>query len=392
MPSESEVPAPSVLVALLVYNGREFVPRTIQSAARLKGECKLDVLVLDDCSPEAGWSDELRELCTSSGVGYYRSPRNLGIPRNMNLGLLRCLSAGYDYVLILNSDTILPKSLVDVLVGVVEANENVGSVTAWSNSVSIYSLPNEDPDTLLSNQDVVDWLSDCLGGEFGPQGVVIPAAVGFCMLIPARVIREVGLFDPVFGRGYCEELDWCLRSQARGYKNLLAPNTFVYHMGSATTRTAGLLARGETTVAAHEKIIDWRYPLFRQQVAAFGSADIRDRMITAGCRRIVLSAAREIGYEISASSLNRSSGSPFVHFSLLPDASVPAVTGRYRGFVADFPLPPGDPIIKAFETLVGDPPRRIGIHDPGEAAARLRAEANERRLPLLDPPTYPGRI
>lgn len=109
---------PRVLVAMIVYNGRDFVPRALTSAARLpaSSRCQVDVLVLDDASPDEGWSDECAELCTDLGIQYYCTPRNVGIPRNMNLSLLRAESAGYDYVVVLNSDVIVPINMVDQLV------------------------------------------------------------------------------------------------------------------------------------------------------------------------------------------------------------------------------------------------------------------------------------
>jgi hypothetical protein len=351
------------------------------------------VLVLDDCSPEEGWSEELAELCGSIGVQYYRSPRNLGIPRNMNLGLLRGLSAGYDHVVILNSDVVLPQNLVDVLVAVARANDRVASVTAWSNNCSIYSLPNDDPDRFLSNQEDVDWISEVLGGEFGPAGVEIPAAVGFCMLMPVEAVRTVGLFDPVFGRGYCEELDWCLRAKAAGLRNLLAPNTFVYHMGSGSTRIAGLLAGGETTVAAHEKIIDWRYPLFRQQVAAFLSSDIPERMFRAGLRRLVVAAARELGYDIRLTSLPPPPDDQRgVHFVIRPDGIRSLLTGHTRGFSARIELDGGGRILEQLEALAGRPPSETTIRSVGPRAVELESEATAAKLPVSWQTPYPEQI
>ena len=45
--------------------------------------------------------------------------------------------------------------------------------------------------------------------------------------------------DPVFGRGYSEEIDWCLRSHTMGYHSVLAPSCFVYHAGSGITEGGG---------------------------------------------------------------------------------------------------------------------------------------------------------
>ena len=102
----SERRRPRLLLAVLVYNGQAFVPACLESVARLRDRSRtvdVDALVLDDASPEPGWSGELESLCEHLGLGYYCSPRNLGIPRNMNLALLRSLRAGHDYVLITNS-------------------------------------------------------------------------------------------------------------------------------------------------------------------------------------------------------------------------------------------------------------------------------------------------
>ncbi|MFC7926627.1 glycosyltransferase family 2 protein [Microbacterium laevaniformans] len=75
----------------------------------------LDVLVLDDASPEPGFGDYLAELSERTGATYYRTPRNLGIPRNVNLGLATAQKLEYDYVVISNSDVIYSKNSVSVL-------------------------------------------------------------------------------------------------------------------------------------------------------------------------------------------------------------------------------------------------------------------------------------
>lgn len=381
-------------MAILVYNGRAFVPKCIESAVRTRGGAHdVDVVMLDDCSPDPGWSEELRRLCDEAEVGYYRSPRNLGIPRNMNLGLLRAVSGGYDYVVILNSDVVLPRLLVDVLVGVADANEAVGSVTAWSNNVSIYSLPNRDPARFLSRIEAVDFVSDALGGEFGPGGVEIPAAVGFCMLIPTAAIRRVGLFDPVFGRGYCEELDWCLRAKSLGLRNILAPNAFAYHMGNASTRDAGLLPSDCSTIVANERIIDWRYPLFRSQVEAFVASDIPDQMVRDGLRRVVLCAARQWGYDVEASWIEPAGDADnSVRFVVEPDAAALRLVGHSNGFVATFPVDPDKGVLGTVEHAVGLPPRTVSIRDRGRTAAQLLADAQSEDLPILEGVGYPTRV
>ena len=139
-----------LLLAITVYNGRTVVPACLRSAAALRPtKADMDVLVLDDCSPDPGFSGEIRALCGTLGFQYYRSPRNLGIPRNVNLGLMRARDANYDFVIIANSDVLFAANLPDTLIETAATDPTIGSVTAWSNNVSIFSLPNEDPDLYL---------------------------------------------------------------------------------------------------------------------------------------------------------------------------------------------------------------------------------------------------
>ena len=51
-------------------------------------------------------------------------------------------------------------------------------------------------------------------------------------------LGHCGEFDEAtFGRGYCEETDWCLRAAARDWRSVLVPNLFVYHVHGGTFAT-----------------------------------------------------------------------------------------------------------------------------------------------------------
>jgi GT2 family glycosyltransferase len=365
---------PRILMCITVYNGRAFVRRTLESAKAVDTTtAEVDVLVLDDCSPEPGWSDELAGICAELAVEYYRTPRNLGIPRNVNLGLLAAVNRNYDYVMICNSDVLFPSNLIEGLLACVDENENVGSVTAWSNNVSLYSIPNSDPDQYLSNQGVVDWVSASLAGNYRGAVMDIPAGISFCILIPTAVVREVGLMDPVFNRGYCEETDWTLRSQIAGYRICLAPGVFVYHEGGGTNRDAGLVAEGETTVPQNERIIDLRYPHFRRQVEAFVSSGILQQAHTDAALQIAKDAGHQFGYDIEVGWLPRD---PFegtrAKCVIAPDGKPDVLVGAL-GFAESLkvePIETGIEVRKFFDRE----PDAVNLYDRGVMATRFRDE------------------
>ena len=259
------------------------------------GPHDVDVLILDDASPKPGWSERCQALTERLGFGYYRTPRNLGIPRNMNLGMLRAVDGGYDAVILLNSDTVVPHNLVPTLVRPLVEDPSISSTTAWSNDVSIYSLPNDRPDQLGADPELISWISEQTAAEFEGQTIPVPAGVGFCMALSTNAIKRVGLMDPVFGRGYSEEVDWCLRSHIEGFTSALAPACFVYHAGSGINRAEGLIGLGDHIVHSHQAIIDERYPLYRSQLIAFVASSIPGGMQERGLRHIILSAARALG-------------------------------------------------------------------------------------------------
>jgi GT2 family glycosyltransferase len=380
-----------VLLAILVYNGREFVPACLHSAAGARiGHRDVDVVVLDDCSPDQDWSEELQGLCEALDFAYYRSPRNLGIPRNMNLALSLAQAREYDYVLLVNSDVVLPLNLIGSMIRVVETNPKIGSVTAWSNSASAFSLPNADTTGLLRRQDVVDWISVELEAEFGPFALDVPTGVGFCMLLPVPVVADVGLFDPMYGRGYCEEVDWCLRSRALGYRAAVAPSTFVYHLGSASTSGAGMLAAKETTVQEHERIIDLRYPAYRDDLQAFFDAGVLPQLIHRAVLRIVFRAASRLGYDVKSSSVPVGPPGERVQVVAEPDGRSGIIRVQWCGFEMPVTVV-GDSVVQTMHDIFGGVPQHVTVSDRGAWADQMTA-AWSATVPFEDRYRYPLRV
>ncbi|HJR74932.1 MAG TPA: glycosyltransferase family 2 protein [Luteimonas sp.] len=384
------MPKPRILHCITVYNGRAFVPQAIESALRMEqDDAQIDVLVLDDASPEPGWSEELAAFCKERDVRYYRTPRNLGIPRNVNLGLLTAVKHGYDYVVISNSDVIYPASLMGSMLRAA-AHKKVGSVTAWSNNVSVYSLPNGDPNEFLSDQGVVDWVHACLAGQFGDAAMDIPAGISFCILIPVEVVKDVGLMDPCFGRGYCEETDWSLRSLAAGYRICLAPGTFVFHHGRGSNVDAGIVSPNATTVPGNEAIIDMRYPQFRDQVNAFVNSGILQKAHEDAVSHIIKSAASQYGYTIEVGWIPRQTRDElYARVLASPDGFSPTVEAVFRGFRMQVPVSPKQ-MGRSIRDFFGRDPQAVNLLDRGLIAEKMRGEFDGGIVKNLR--NYPTRI
>ncbi|GIR70758.1 MAG: hypothetical protein CM15mP74_20090 [Halieaceae bacterium] len=69
--------------------------------------------------------------------------------------------------------------------------------------------------------------------------------------------HEVGGFDERFGRGYGEEVEFCMATAANGWRHLLACDVFVYHAGGTSFGY-----ESEQLKVEAQQIIDDRYPQF----------------------------------------------------------------------------------------------------------------------------------
>lgn len=89
------------------------------------------------------------------------------------------------------------------------------------------------------------------------------------MWISRDCLATTGLFDEVaFGKGYGEEVDFCMRASRAGFRHWLCGDAFVYHAGEVSFGTSGVDRRVEA-----QRIVDERYPEFQPAVRAFVTRD-----------------------------------------------------------------------------------------------------------------------
>jgi GT2 family glycosyltransferase len=377
------------LLGVLVYNGRGVVRRCLESLAPLVGRA-VDVVVFDDCSPSPGWSADVEAMCDELGIGYYRSPRNLGIPRNMNLVMKLALDRGHDVATLVNSDVVVPHNLVQVADEILDADPMVASITPWSNNVSAFSLPMASAHPTIASPHFVDEFSAALHRTFGSTTAPIPTGVGYCLMMPTDVIRDTGLMDPIFGRGYCEEVDWCQRARRRGRHHVLGLGSFVYHEGSVTNREEGLLNFGATTVSEHELIIAHRYPDYHGEVTSFLTADplepLRNQAISTGLHEMV--RGNDCDVVITSAAAVETGDRPALLVSGHGDGPAPRLCVHGISTAAHPTLRTPESLGEALGIrIVG-----VRLEEPGSVTDRFGVWARTMGVPLIDRACYPNSV
>ncbi|MGZ8239906.1 MAG: glycosyltransferase [Methylobacter sp.] len=219
-------------VIVPVYAGLGETKRCLESILHYPQVADFELIVIDDQSPEPLLVEFLKELAHTHQITLLSNPQNLGFVGTVNRGMQ--VHEDRD-VILLNNDTEPANDWLDRLVACAYREENIGTVTPFSNNATICSYPGFCQDNALPSGMDVETLDQMFKMINTGESVEIPTAVGFCMYIRRTCLQEVGYFDAeAFGKGYGEENDFCMRAKYKGWKNVLCADVYIYHSGNVS--------------------------------------------------------------------------------------------------------------------------------------------------------------
>jgi GT2 family glycosyltransferase/glycosyltransferase involved in cell wall biosynthesis len=291
IPSSSTGPS-DLTIVVPVYGDWESLQRCLESLVSFSDPLRHTVIIVNDCGPDVDDLEQAIEpyIASHENFHYFRNDRNLGFVGTCNRAVLELDESDNDVVL-LNSDAELTEGALDELVAVLQLSERHGMVCPRSNFATIATIParsyranDRDGDPIESHA-----IFEAVRADL-PRYYVSPVALGFCFLVRRSLIVNHGLFDEVFGVGYDEENDLCLRVNALGYSSLIANHAFVFHVGA--TSFGSEIAEHKQ---ANSELLLERYPFYdkaRDRFTRFGysAADNFAAFVNAarGPRKILL--------------------------------------------------------------------------------------------------------
>ena len=219
----------SIDIVVPVYNAPDDLRRCVESVlAHDHGGCR--ITLIDDASTDPGVAAYFAELGARAlpEVELLTNERNVGFTATANRGMQR---SSLDVVL-LNSDTIATAGWVDALRRCAASDPRIGTITPFSNNAEICSFPRFCADNGWRTGDDPEPTRAALARVAVPTYPDLPTGVGFCLFVRRALLDDVGAFDMAFGLGYGEENDLCLRAARAGWRNVLADDAFVVHVGS----------------------------------------------------------------------------------------------------------------------------------------------------------------
>lgn len=231
-PRDRDIPRPSATVGVCVHGNLAEVRKCLTAAA-LCCTANDRMLIVDDASDRETQQYLEDFVANHRQARLMRNPENLGYTRSANL-ILR--SAATDWIVLLNSDAVVPPKALDKLIEAGEDHSRLAIVGPLSNAAGWQTIPllagpdgsflvNQLPPTLtVSDMDELCQRT-CL-----PSVQLVPLVNGFCFAVRRRALADIGIFDEVnFPAGYGEEDDLCLRAWDAGYSCAIATNVYVLH-------------------------------------------------------------------------------------------------------------------------------------------------------------------
>jgi GT2 family glycosyltransferase len=212
-------------IIIPVHNGWPFLRKCIDSIVD-KTISEHQIVVVDDGSDDetAGHIRHLHELGKINKL--IRNQTAQGFTNAVNRGLM--CSGGYDYVCLLNSDTVVvtPYWIIDTM-ACGARSEKIGILGVLSNQATYQSVGKPvvpDEDVHKYGKFIVGSLAQC-----HPE---ISLVNGFAYFIKKSVLDKVGFLDEKTFPHYGSEDDYTLQAAAAGFKSVLADSVYVYHHNS----------------------------------------------------------------------------------------------------------------------------------------------------------------
>ena len=222
-------------VVILSYNTREFTDGALRTVFDAAEGLDVEVFVVDNASRD-GSADMVAEKFPQARL--LRSERNLGFTGGNNLALRQVTGR---YVLLLNSDTIVRKDTLRQLVEFMDAHPEAGAASCKIlNPDGTLQLDSRRSfPTPLASLCKMSGLSRFFPNHpriarynltyLDPEQITeVEVLSGSCMLVRKAAMDQVGMLDEDYFM-YGEDIDWCYRIHAAGWKIYYAPITEIIH-------------------------------------------------------------------------------------------------------------------------------------------------------------------
>lgn len=218
----------SVAIILVNYNGISDTIECINSILKIKNR-NYKIIVVDNNSKDYE-ADKLEK--NFPDIIVIKSNKNLGFSGGNNLGIKYAMENKYEYILLLNNDTIIDSEMIDYLLKYADNNTitvpkmyyYTDKKTIWYAGGNISKLTGR---VKHNRKNKIDHNSK-------ENIKKCSFATGCCLLIHCDIINKIGYLNEEYFM-YCEDVDYCLKALESKIKILYIPQAKLWHKVSKST-------------------------------------------------------------------------------------------------------------------------------------------------------------
>ncbi len=280
-------------IIIISYNTRDFLQKCLASLREnISKKIEYEVIVVDNDSKDDSIEMVKKEF---PEVILIKNERNLGFAKANNVGLKK---AKGDYVLFLNSDTVVPKNTIEYMLNFMDKNANVGASTCK------VLLVNGQIDDASHRGFPTPWNAIC---HFSNLSKIFPkvklfngynlsfmdlnsvhkidALAGAFMLVRRKAGQDANWWDEDYFF-YGEDIDFCYQLRKKGWDVYYVPDVSILHykgvsggikkissgITTADKKTRQLVtnARFEAMKIFYKKNYEDKYPKFLTKLVMLG--------------------------------------------------------------------------------------------------------------------------
>lgn len=229
-------------VVIVSFNSRDVLLPCLESIYASSPRLSLEVILVDNGSKDGSLEEVRRRF---AAVTIIESGYNAGYTGGNNIGYRH--AAGRN-VLFLNPDTLIKHGVLDGLVSRADSDPQCGAVgpriLRQDGSLQPSCYPPPTVANVLCSVLLLDYIPgwESFSGiktHYRPdeysQEMEVGAVSGCCLLVPKRVLDEIGAFDEDYWM-YGEEDDLCERIRKSGYRILYSPSVSIVHLGGLASK------------------------------------------------------------------------------------------------------------------------------------------------------------
>lgn len=238
--------AGNVAAVVVTYNRKGLLLECLDALQRQTAPA--DILVVDNASTD-GTGEALAGLLEAGKIAYLNTGANLGGAGGFQYGIRHAVEAGYDYVWIMDDDS-MPTP--DALRALLDAADGLGRF-GWLSGKALWS------DGSLCRMNIQRNLNMGNIEDFSAPRIQAGAATFVSLLIPSSVVREVGLPIKEFFI-WADDLEYTRRI-SRKYPCWVIPASVTVHR--CATNNGGNISTDQP-----ERIARYRYA-YRNEVYVY---------------------------------------------------------------------------------------------------------------------------